>query len=783
MTVLTTPHYQFDDFELQPTRRTLLRSGEKVALAPKTFEVLLCLVQNAGRVVLKEDIFKAVWPNSFIEESNLTQHIFWLRKALADKSGYIVTIPGRGYEFTGTVQIVAEPERPLEPTVQAAAFGFRVQTTLERTHTVFEESVAIAPVVQPISRLRLALGVAAALLVAAVLASWGVWRSHHRHAAGDHHAVVLADFVNNTGDKTFDRILTQALHIDLEQSPYMDVLSEREAVNTLTMMGRSGDAPMTPAVAKEVCQRTNRQVLLTGAITAVGSQYLLTLEATDCKTDAWLTGAKNIATSQTRVLSGLDTLAEQVRAGLGESKKSVESYEVPLVQATTPSIEALRAYSIGFSLTAQGRDNSEVIPFYQRAIELDPQFAMAYSALGTRYYTGSEQKLANENFAKALALSNRVSARERMIIESHYYSEGMIDIQRGIKNYQMWSATYPHDYDPWHALGNMYFQLGQYGPGIDASRHALEAAPDRIGASAMLIWNYLRANRFDEAKATAALAAQRGKDNDGTHWPLYFMAWREQDQAALARETKWAEAHSEGWYGWWFPWQVAVSNALLGKLKLADGYYAKSYQNAEHLGSPQSADSVLELQAEYQIDFGLLQAARATVDRIRPQYADEPTLVILEARLGNLDPAIRYLAVHGDDHISDFHTYVNLPQVKAVVAMAQNRPLDAVAALESVRPYELCDYATIAFRARAYMQAGQPQMAIYEYKKILANPGIDAIEAPYALYHLGLARAYAAAGDHAASRAEYQTVVDAWKDADADAPLVQQARAEFARLP
>lgn len=232
MALISRDLYRFDDFELQPSRRALLRGSEKIAIAPKTFEVLLCLVINAGRVVLKEELLKTVWPESFVEESNLTQHIFWLRKALADKAGYIETIPGRGYEFTGRVQIIPEAEQPAKGPSQSGP-GYRVQVSAEQTRVIVDQTI-VTPVrsARPalkVPRRRWPYVVTGVVLVLLATAGWAVWRATHSVVPGDHHEVVLADFENSTGDPDFGRALKTLLAIDLSQSPYLAVASERYA--------------------------------------------------------------------------------------------------------------------------------------------------------------------------------------------------------------------------------------------------------------------------------------------------------------------------------------------------------------------------------------------------------------------------------------------------------------------------------------------------------------------------------------------------------------------------
>jgi len=768
-------NYRFGDFELKLGSRVLERRGIPQPLGSKAFEVLTCLVMHAGEVVTKDDLLKHVWPNSFVEEKNLAQQIVSLRKALGDKADYIATIPGRGYQFTEPVQEVAVPS--LSPAPESDL----VHAMRRRTHVVIEESspLLLAEKTKTSSRTLLYSSLTVAALA---FATWETWRWLHHAGPSEYREIVVADFINTTGDTTFDHTLRRALEIDLEQSPQLDVLSERTAVNTLQMMGRSADTGLVADVAREVCERNNRQVLLTGSISSVGDEYLLTLEATDCSTGKRLSGAKAEAKTKAKVLSALDTVAGRIRSGLGESDRSVEGFAVPIARATTPSLEALKAYSIGAALSAQDKDDAVVIPFYQKAIELDPQFAMAYGALGTLYYNLSQSDLASQNFKKAFALSDHVSAKERLILQAHYYAEGQNDLQQGVKTYQIWAATYPHDFEPVVNLANQYTLFGQYDLAIDAGKSALKLQPDRAISYSVLARALMRAGRYAEAKTIGAQAVQRGRDSSGIHATLLDIACDEHDQEAIARETAWAEKSTDSWYAWYFPFTQASAAAEAGKYTMAEGLFAKAYETTRRQQMSESADGLLVDIAEMQLQFGLPAAARATLSRIHTLDTDEPYIAVLGAKLGDPAAAERYLAKHGKETGQTFTTNYYLPLVKAALAMRQDKPLDAVAALEPAKPYELGDYDVMTQRAEAYLQARQGQMAVAEYKKILANPGVDPPSSLYSLAHLGLARSYVLAGDSTAGRAEYGKFLVLWKDADPDLPVLLAAKAELAKI-
>jgi DNA-binding winged helix-turn-helix (wHTH) protein/tetratricopeptide (TPR) repeat protein len=767
--------YRFDEFEFNPSERLFLRNGTPLLVSPKALEILACLVSHPGRVVTKDELLKTVWPDSFVEESNLTQHISLLRKALGDKSNCIVTVSGLGYRFTGHVQALAPAEAA--PKMQPA--DMLVHQVRERTRMVIEES---SPAALPVKTARLSIRswpyavVAAGVLVLAI----GVgWRRLQPARSAQFLKVVVADFMNTTGDATFDRTLRRALEIDLAQSPFLDVMSEREAVNTLQLMGQPGDAALTGNVARESCVRSNRQVLLAGSIASVGHAYLLTLEATDCNSGKVLASAKRQAAAKEKVLDALDAVAERIRRGLGESATSLESYQVPILQATTASLEALKAYSLGNFLSAQGKEELETLPFYQRAVELDPHFAMAYGVMAVDYYNLHEYNRAAEYFKKAFDLSDGVSEREKLVIQAHYYSESQKDLEQGIKTYKLWAATYPHEWVPWVDLANDLTQLGQYAAAIPAGQWALELEPNGRVNYIVLARALRRANRFAEAKAVAQQAVQRGKDSPSLHAILFEIAFAEHDQGTLSREIEWTENRESDWY---FLDDRASAAAAIGKYAQAEKLFHHSSETAERQSLPEAADGIVLDQATMELEFGLPDASRATLRRIHDPDSDSSDLVILRAKLGDPSSAEHFLAEHSNPTHDTLMTYRYVPLVRATLAMEHQKPLDAIAALEPATHFELTDYTVPTLRAAAYLCANRPEMAAVEYQKILANQGVDPTSPLYPLAYLGLARADALENHKAESREEYEKLFAFWKDADADVPVLKQARWEYSRL-
>jgi DNA-binding winged helix-turn-helix (wHTH) protein/tetratricopeptide (TPR) repeat protein len=776
MSLVAQRNYRFDDFELRVSSRALFRRGQEVSVGSKAFEVLVCLVESAGKVVTKDELISTVWPDSFVDESNLAHHIFALRKALGDRSAFIKTIPGRGYQFTAIVQEVVERPERIDEIPLAVAGGVTFQRTREHAHLVIEKVAITAPAMPKILRWQIFLPIACMVLA---LAAFAAWKQLQKRASRGYQRIVVAELTNSTGDPAFDRSLNRALEIDLGQSPFFGVMSESEAGAVLKLMGRKGGTPLIGDVAQEVCERDNRDVLISDAIAQVGSVYLLTLQATDCHSGKTLASAKAQADSKEHVLSAIDSTADHIRSQLGESAQSRESYGLPIAQVSTPSLEALKAYSIGRSMLEQGQDPTEILPYFLRAIELDPQFAMAYAAIGTNYYNTGSAILASQYFRKAFELRRNVGPRESLSIEAHYYSDGLGDIEQGIKAYKAWVAIYPYEVTAWLNIANGYTELGQYAPAVEAAEHAFKLAPENAVTYNVLMRADRKQNRLADAKSIGHLAVERGKGSVWIHAMLYEIAWWEQDQAAIAREVSWSEANSGYFY---FPYDRGKSEFFSGRYQEAIRLIESSHEIAQHAGLSESADAVFCDRATWALDYGLKAEAREALQRVKadPTAAD---VALARIRLGDLAYGQKFLEQQeASEPQGTLVRFVLLPRVRAALLMARHKPLEAVAALEPARPYELSSFYVLIERGEAYLEANQPKLAAVEFRKALDHYGIDVIAPEIPIAHLGLGRAYAMDGNSAASRGEYRWLFAIWKNADADLPVLAQARVEYARL-
>jgi DNA-binding winged helix-turn-helix (wHTH) protein/tetratricopeptide (TPR) repeat protein len=758
--------YQFGEFELDLDQQVLVRNGQRIALGQKAFAVLAFLVEHAGRVVGKGEIIGAVWPEAYDEVGILKRHIVLLRKALGDKGDLIVTVPG-GYRFEGPVRLV-KPDAALAGGVEI------LQTAQTRTSVIVQERTLASPAAVHGSRgsWLWILGVA----VVAALAVVGVWVWKRRAPPRDHVSLVLAEFTNTTGDKAFDQMLGRALDIDLAQSPFLDVMSDREEADTLRLMGQNGDAVLTSAVAMEVCERANRQVVLDGGISGIGNQYLVTLVVWDCHNGKTVASAEARAAGKGKVLEALDSVAETVRSKLGESAQSIGRFDVPLQQAMTPSLEALKAYSVGKQMQAGANGDVEALPLFERAIELDPQFASAYGEIAVTYYNLSEPALAAESMKKAYDLRERVDEPSRLTFEAHYLDSVVGDIPGGVAVYKEWAETYPRDWVPWLDAANLYQQIGKYEDAIPYGRQAL-ALNKSVICYTVLVRALKSAGRFAEAKALGQEAVRNGKDSGTLHMLLLEVAFNEGDGDGFARESQAGARFKDGYRSYF----LGKAASMQGRFAQAEEYFHEEIVDDKREGFGELADSVAVDEATVERESGFKEMARKTLDGVGKVERATAEYAVERAKVGDTGFGERFLAEHRNDApLGTGLQYEQLPQIRAALALARGKPLDAVAALEGPTPYGATPVSTLMMRGEACLQAKEFEKAAAAYRAAMADPADFDIERPLAI--LGLARAYAGAGNREGAQAEYKAFLVAWKDGDADVPVLEEARAELARL-
>jgi eukaryotic-like serine/threonine-protein kinase len=786
--------FRFEGCEIDPAARSLKRDGQQVSVNSKTFDLLLYLAEHPQKVITKEELLAAVWPGAFVDESNLTQHIFLLRKVLAGGNSSIrmvVTVPGKGYQFTAAVEKVspqAANRRAGDSQASNRRVGDLVLHSVESvTRVEVEEETEDEKPIQPAltaprkrhGRLILALVAASVVLITA--GSILGWRRLHPLPAG-HLDLVLSDFENGTGDRDFEHVLNQALVIDLEQSPFLNLLSRSRVRETMIEMQRKNDEALTPTLALEVCERNNAQAMLHGTIENLGRKYLLFLDADDCVSGKQIAGYKAEVASKEEVLHALDSAAGQVRQQLGESVASLERYQIPITQATTPSLEALRTFSEAGESFRHGDMKAAQI-LLNRATELDPNFASAYRALGSTYYNLGDYNEAANFYKKAFDLREHTTERERLGIEVMYYGYGMNNYEESIRRTKQLLQIYPNATNSWVSLSNLYTRLGEHGQAIDAAEQAHRLDPQSSVATVELARSYLRASRFADAKSVARMAIAEGEDHWDVHSILFQIAYAEHDAAAMKAEGEWGLAHQHANTSLY---DLALAAATAGKLKEAGEDFSRARSVALRDGEKDFAEGVLLRAAHVQMDLDEPALAAASLNRMKG-YQGDPSdpgeRAYLKGMIGEAAFAEHFAAAAASgDSGNTVITGIYVPLVRALLAVKSHKPDDAVRLLEPARVYQMRDFTIPYFRAQAESEAGLLDPAIADYRLILANQGVDPISPEYPLSHLGLARVLARQNKIEMARDEYRAFLDAWKDADSNLPQLQAAKQEFASL-
>jgi eukaryotic-like serine/threonine-protein kinase len=601
--------------------------------------------------------------------------------------------------------------------------------------------------------------------------------------------VVLADFDNTTGDAVFDDALKQALAVELGQSPFLNILSDRKVVGTLKLMGRPSTDRITREVAAELCLRTGSKAFILGSISGLGGQYVIGIDAIGCSTGDTLAREQEQAANKQEVLKALNSAAAKLRTQLGESLASVQKFDVP-VEATTASLEALKAFSMGIS-TYRAKGTAEAIPFYKRAIELDPNFAVAYTSLGVVYNNLGQASLAAENLKKAYDLRDHVSEREKYRITAAYFQTATGEIEQATQVFEMWAKSYPQDAVPAGNLAVIYVDLGQYDKALQEAKDTLRLEPTAIGY-VDLASLYIATGQMDKAEATVAEAEKNNFAGDFLHMFTYQMHFVKADRAAMDRDVAWASG------------KPGIEDALLSYQSDTEAYYGQLTQARDY--SRRAVDAAVrsdakESAAVWQVnealreaEFGNTALARQDVAaalKLAPGRTVKLLSALALARTGETGQAKALADELEKNYPSETVLKVYwLPTVRAALDLNANDTTQALESLEAAAPYELGQPPQFQLgtmypayvRGITYLATRNGTAAAAQFQRILDHPGIVINFPTGALAHLGLARAYAMSGDTQKARTAYQDFLTLWKDADADIPVLKAAKAEYAKL-
>ena len=631
---------------------------------------------------------------------------------------------------------------------------------------------------------------ATAVVIGLAVGGW-LFHSRKAHALTDKDTIVLSDFDNKTGDAVFDDTLKQGLAMQLEQSPFLDLLSDRKVNETLKLMGHSPDDRLTANVAREVCQRTGSKATLTGSIAALGSQYVIGLKAENCNTGDVLAEVQERASAKEAVLKALDNAAVSLRSKLGESLSSVQRYATPVEEATTPSLEALKAYSLG-QKTRYAKGGTAALPFYKRAIELDPNFASAYRAMASLYSDRSEMGRGAENARKAYGLREKVNERERFFIDGVYYLNATGELEKAAQTCELWKLTYPRDDVPRRLLGIISGELGNWENALDAHHEALRLDPNNGYNNLNFGYAYMKLNRLDETEAVYKQAEERKLEGEFLLHDRYWLAFLKGDIAKMTQFASAAigkpgtedlllavQADTEGWNG---------------KLRNANELTRRAMDSALHNDAKESAAMYQAVAALRDVESGSPEQAGAEANaalKVAPNRDVRAIVALALARAGDTGTA-ENLATELDK-IFPLDTLVQrywLPTIRAAVALERKDPNRAIELLSVASTIELGQptnrltvfLCPVYLRGEAYLKLHNGNAAAAEFQKFIDHRGV-VVNFPWgALARLQIARAYAMQGDTAKAKVAYQDFLTLWKDADPDIPVLIAAKAEYAKL-
>jgi len=642
---------------------------------------------------------------------------------------------------------------------------------------------ATATSAQPSRRFNVRLLALAATLLCLAAAALAYRYLPHRKTASLTSAdtIVLADFANSTGDPVFDDTLKQGLAVQLAQSPLLNILPDQKVRSVLGEMTRPPDSPLSVDVAREVCERSGSKAYIAGSIADLGGQYVIGLNAVNCATGESLAREQTQAEGKSQVLPALGKIAANLRGKLGESLSSIQKFDVPLVQATTSSLQALKAYNFGLSLFSKG-DQAAAIPQLQRAIELDPNFAMAYANLGRSYQLLRQHILMRAALQKAFELRNRASQREYFDISAVYYQFVTLEIDKTIEVCELWAQTYPTEFTPHRILGFEYATKGRWDRSLAEFHRAGELDPSQALPYAGQLLASLALGQLDNARAVYQAAKARGLEVGEVTRGRYLLAFLENHTATMAQMADLLE-HQPGYE------ETAIFEKAQTQL-----YYGRVLQSRgllQPLVDISAREKKIELVNQFEsamaVDDAILGFTTRSQQRASALLQSGAELSGLQlAFAGNTDQAVRFskiIAKQGE--LDAFVNAIRLPELLATIELKRGNPAKAVELLIPVKRYEggwADNYWAAYIRGQAYLALHQGQDASLEFQKIIDHPGVVCNALFGALARVGLARAYALEGDAAKARASYEPFFTLWQNADPDIPILKQAKSEYSKL-
>ena len=772
----------FAGYTLYPHRRELRRDDELIPLTPKAFDLLQFLAENPGRPLPKSEILDAVWPGTFVEESNLNQNIFMIRRALGPQSDrLIVTLPRLGYQFTAAVTREALTPIPSARSPSFAGNSSQVglspaptETSTRTTQLTYEEKIEDRVVLHR-SPAAWAIALAGLLLFAAV--AWVGWLRWQDHVGGPAVQVVVAEPDGSTGDPVLDRTLATVFRMELAQSPFVTVLSGTNIRAKMVQMQHQPDDHLSPTLAREVCERTASQAVVHGSMARVGSHYLLTEEAINCVDGASLGEGSREVGSAEQLPGALAKLAAQMRHSLGESRRTIARFSHPLAPVTTGSLDALKDLTESERLAALGRV-PEAVDLLKQAVALDPGFAGAWLDLSTHALNAHETRTGHDYLQKAYDLQANAAEPTRRTIVARYSGEVTGDLYESLRNYQTWTEEYPHQVVPWSGMTVTYRALGRPQE-LYAAQRTMAVAPTYLAVYQALAEAQTRAGDFADARATLETAIAKGFDGDSIRTLLLRLAYLIKDAPLRAEQEAWGREHPNSPY---LLANEAFLDELEGRSDEGKRVFDRTLEACRHLGQEELLDDLQAQMAIFESALGHPEQAHSRLVAVRPNPADPAYLYALQytGEGSKIEPLLReQLATHPRSTLwNDWDG----PILRGKMLLDAQKPSEALQVLAPTVVFDGKDVDAIYLRGLAHMHLRQLPEAAAEFHKIIDHPQINptAIQRPMA--RLQLARALALEGNKAAAAEAYTTFLASWSHANPGEPLPAIATSELAAL-
>jgi DNA-binding winged helix-turn-helix (wHTH) protein len=776
--------YRFGQFTLDCGKRVVYRADAPISLTPKAFDVLLFLVQNPNRLVTKQELLQAVWGSTFVEEGNLTQYISHLRKALGDNtedSRLIVTIARKGYQFAERVAVVSDApdseERP-KPQVDST----QTPGSDSRVPDASSEARTNGSAPQPF---RLPKLLAVAALVAIVAAAFSLyWNYRHRVKLSATDTVVLAGVSNETTDPVFDDSLDLALRYEMDQTPYLNILGNDKIVGALAQLKLPPSTKLTPEIARQVCTSTNSKLVVSQSIRDAGNGYRLQLAAIDCASGATLVNEQADVAARNEVIHRLGVTAARLRAKLGEPGDLLARFNQPPERGLTVSLDALKAETDGMKLSLAGDANGG-LKLYQRAVELDPNFAVSYQRIGAANLIIGNTELSEAGYTRAYQLRDQLTERGRLNAEVDYYSYVAGNWEKQYSSVLRLLQIFPRDVHARAELRNAFAHLGRPDQAADEAAEIarLQPSPYYFGSA---IQSIRFASRFNEAKLWLADANALKFDNLLIRRERLIVAHATGDQISVEKQLQDGES---GKYREDFLLEHALIEIQRGRFESAERLRREALRDTSKVNN---ANWWVVLSALEDAEAGKDAEARRHEGEVAGReldYFDEAALALARARSGQLEQAEKLANDVSTKRPEDtLVQHYLVPTIRASIKLQRHDAVAAVDLLGETAKYELAftgsfDYLYPAYiRGLAYLKLGDGRAAAPQFQKLIDNPGFTVRHVIGPLAWLQLGRAQKIMGDQAAARKTYETFLSMWKDADRGLPIYRQAKSEYAKL-